>query len=55
MKEPTTFICNDCGAHVATWCELPVWPRCSTCQWISENVLPEDEDAVRERMGVPLR
>lgn len=50
------FHCLDCGAHVVAYGfgEVPKPARCMTCVWISENVLPEDEAAVRDRLGVPL-
>jgi rubredoxin len=51
----TEFQCDDCGAHVSAFQPVkPAWQRCATCTWISENVLPEDESAVRARLGVPL-
>jgi hypothetical protein len=51
------YDCADCGVHVVTLGCGDVLPsmQCATCRWISENVLPEDEAAVRARLGVPLQ
>jgi hypothetical protein len=56
MTSTTTFRCDDCGQLTCRFQPDGAQPlrHCATCTWISENVLPEDEPAVRARLGVPL-
>jgi hypothetical protein len=55
MSEQLEYDCADCGRHVIALFGLPEAPRrCGSCQWIRDNVAPGGQEAVRERLGVPL-
>ena len=55
-SDPCEFDCIDCGQHIVSFGYDPPGPqRCVSCLWVKENILPEEETAVRERLGVPLR
>lgn len=49
------FTCWDCGARVFCYEQGKVEARCASCDWIRRNVPTEQQAAVRERLGVPLR
>jgi hypothetical protein len=55
-NEPREFICTDCGRLIISF-DLEPHPDidlCATCRWIREVVPPDQQRAVRERLGVPL-
>ena len=49
------FDCQDCGQHVVSYYDAGVGERCSTCCWVRDYVAPEHHEAVRKRLGVPVR
>ena len=52
--EPTEFRCIDCGAEVVLFGAEQGVERCGLCRMIREDVLPDEQAEVRERLGVPL-
>ena len=57
MADEIEYDCSDCGQHVIAFGFFGTaepGTRCSSCEWISRNVAPEHEAAVRDRLGVPL-
>ena len=56
MPDEIEYDCADCGRHVIAFGFYGVaesGKRCS-CDWIRENIPPEEAANVRELLGVPL-
>jgi hypothetical protein len=57
MSDEIEYDCTDCGRLVIAFGFFGVaeaGKRCYSCQWIRDNVAPEHQGDVRERLGVPL-
>ena len=48
------FSCADCGSRVICSTLMNVEDHCASCWWIRKHVPPDQQAAVRDRLGVPL-
>jgi hypothetical protein len=51
------FVCRDCRANVIAYGyeRPPEKLLCSVCAWIDECISPHERDALRDRLGHPLK
>jgi len=49
------FICQDCDGRIISYIFPDRDRLCASCFWIRENVPPDEQTEVRERLGVPLK
>jgi hypothetical protein len=57
VADEIEYDCADCGRHIVAFGffgAAEAGQRCNSCQWVRENIPPEHQAIIRERLGVPL-
>ena len=53
MPDEIEYDCSDCGRHVIAFGffgAAEAGKRCNSCEWVRENIPPEHQAAIRERL-----